>query len=42
VVEVEVVRIGTRRPARVLVRLVDAEQEGREDWIRPPVSSAMG
>jgi hypothetical protein len=35
VVEVEVVRIGTRRPARVLVRFVDAEQEGREDWVPP-------
>lgn len=34
-VEVEVVRIGTKRPARVLVRFVDAEQEGHEDWVPP-------
>lgn len=33
--EVEVVRVGTRRPARVLVRFVAAEQEGREDWVPP-------
>lgn len=34
-VEVEVLRVGTRRPLRVLIRLVDDEQEGREEWVLP-------
>lgn len=33
---VRVLRIGTNRPARVLVRFVDDEFEGREEWV-PPV-----
>lgn len=35
-VEVVVVCVGTRKPARVLVRFVDDEFEGREQWV-PPV-----
>lgn len=35
-VEVCVVRLGTQKPARVLVRFVDDEFEGREEWV-PPV-----
>ena len=35
VVEVHVVRVGTQKPARVLVRFVDAEFEGKEDWVPP-------
>lgn len=34
-VEVSVVRLGTQKPARVLVRFVDDEFEGREDWVPP-------
>lgn len=34
-VEVRVVRVGTQKPARVLVRFVDEEFEGREDWVPP-------
>jgi hypothetical protein len=36
VVEVEVLKIGTRRPARVQVQFVEDEHEGRTDWV-PPV-----
>ena len=35
-VAVEVLKNGTRKPARVLVRFVDAKFEGREQWV-PPV-----
>ncbi|WP_344612434.1 hypothetical protein [Dactylosporangium salmoneum] len=28
-------RVGTKRPARVLVRFLDAELEGREEWVPP-------
>lgn len=34
-VEVCVVRLGTQKPARVLVRFVDDEFEGREEWVPP-------
>ena len=34
-VEVKIVRIGSRRPARILARFVAPEFEGREDWIPP-------
>jgi hypothetical protein len=34
-VEVEVLRIGTSKPARVLVRFVADEFEGRQDWVPP-------
>jgi hypothetical protein len=34
-VAVEVVRVDTRRPARVLVRFLDPAQEGREEWVPP-------
>lgn len=34
-VEVTVLRLGTQKPARVLVRFVDDEFEGREDWVPP-------
>ena len=34
-VEVSVVRLGTQRPARVLVRFVDDAFEGREEWVPP-------
>lgn len=34
-VEVTVVRLGTQKPARVLVRFVDEEFEGREEWVPP-------
>jgi hypothetical protein len=34
-VEVEVVRHGTQKPARVLIRFVDASFEGREEWVPP-------
>lgn len=34
-VEVLVVRHGTKRPARILVRFVDADMEGREEWVPP-------
>ncbi|MGJ9414486.1 hypothetical protein ACHAAC_17430 [Aeromicrobium sp. CF4.19] len=34
-VEVMVVRLGTQKPARTLVRFVDAEFEGREEWVPP-------
>ncbi|GIT80150.1 hypothetical protein LLS1_18190 [Leifsonia sp. LS1] len=33
---VEVLRIGDKRPARVLVRFVDESMEGRREWV-PPV-----
>ncbi|SDP90861.1 hypothetical protein SAMN04487905_112187 [Actinopolyspora xinjiangensis] len=32
---VEVLRLGTARPARVRVRFVEDEYEGREDWVPP-------
>lgn len=35
VVEVEVLKIGTQRPARVLVRFVDERFEGRQEWVPP-------
>jgi hypothetical protein len=34
-VEVRVLRLGTQRPARVLVRFVDDAFEGREEWVPP-------
>jgi hypothetical protein len=34
-VEVQVLRLGTQRPARVLVRFVDDAFEGREEWVPP-------
>ena len=34
-VEVEVKRLGTQKPARVLVLFVGDEAEGREDWVPP-------
>ncbi|WP_232666273.1 hypothetical protein [Pseudonocardia sp. TRM90224] len=34
-VEVEVVRHGSKTPARVLVRWIAAEDEGREEWVPP-------
>lgn len=34
-VEVELLRIGTKRPLRVLVRFVEAEHEGLEHWVPP-------
>ena len=34
-VQVCVLRIGTKRPARALVRFVADEFEGREDWVPP-------
>jgi hypothetical protein len=35
VVEVEVLKLGTQRPARVLVRFVDERFEGRQEWVSP-------
>jgi len=35
VVEVEVLRQGTQKPARVLVRFTDDAFEGREEWVPP-------
>lgn len=34
-VEVQVLRLGTQRPARVLVRFVGDAFEGREEWVPP-------
>ena len=34
-VETVLVRLGTRRPARVLVRFVDDRFEGRQEWVPP-------
>ncbi len=34
-VEVEIVRIGTQRPARVLVDFIGDAFEGRQDWVPP-------
>ncbi|GAB3852733.1 hypothetical protein ACFPIJ_48255 [Dactylosporangium cerinum] len=34
-VRVEVLRVGVKRPPRLLVRFLDAEFEGREDWVSP-------
>jgi hypothetical protein len=34
-VEVQVLRIGTGKPARVLIRFVADDFEGREDWVPP-------
>ena len=34
-VEVRILRIGTNRPARVLVRFVAEVFEGREEWVPP-------
>jgi hypothetical protein len=34
-VEVRVLRLGTQKPARVLVRFVDDAFEGREEWVPP-------
>lgn len=34
-VKVDVVRHGTQKPARVLVKFVDDEFEGREEWVPP-------
>lgn len=34
-VEVEVVKLGTNKPARVLVHFVAEEFEGREEWVPP-------
>lgn len=35
VVEVEVLKFGSQRPARVLVRFVDERFEGRQEWVPP-------
>ena len=35
VVQVEVVKLGTQRPPRVLVRWVDENFEGRREWVPP-------
>lgn len=35
-VQVEVLKVGTQRPARVLVRFVGDDYEGRQEWV-PPV-----
>lgn len=35
VVEVEVLKSGTQRPPRVLVRFVDERFEGRQEWVSP-------
>jgi hypothetical protein len=35
VVEVEVLKLGTQRPARVLVRFADDRFEGRQEWVSP-------
>lgn len=34
-VEVELLRLGNRRPSRVLVRFVDSAAEGAEEWVTP-------
>jgi hypothetical protein len=34
-VQVAVVRLGVKTPQRVLVRFVDDEFEGRQDWVPP-------
>ncbi|WP_375502608.1 hypothetical protein [uncultured Jatrophihabitans sp.] len=34
-VEVGITRIGVRTPARVLIRFVDEQFEGRQDWVPP-------
>lgn len=34
-VEVEVLKLGTQKPARALVRFVDESFEGREEWVPP-------
>lgn len=39
--EVEVVRIGVRRPPRLLVRFVDDEFEGLQDWVPPARLKAL-
>lgn len=41
-VEVEVLKLGTNRPARVRVRFVDETFEGREDWVTGSAQSAVG
>lgn len=35
VVQVEVLKVGTQRPPRVLVRWVDESFEGRQEWVPP-------
>jgi hypothetical protein len=35
VVQVAVVRLGVKKPQRILVRFVDDEFEGRQDWVPP-------
>ena len=34
-VQVAVVRFGVKKPQRILVRFVDDEFEGRQDWVPP-------
>lgn len=34
-VEVEVIKLGTQKPARVQVRFVDGRFEGRQEWVPP-------
>jgi hypothetical protein len=41
VVAVEVMKLGTQRPARVLVRFVDERFEGRQEWV-PPARRSSG
>ncbi|BAS11745.1 hypothetical protein AHiyo8_00480 [Arthrobacter sp. Hiyo8] len=41
-VEVRVVRQGTQKPARVLVRFVSDEFEGKEEWVPPAASRCCG
>jgi len=40
-VHVFVMRIGSKRPVRVLIRFVDAESEGREEWVSPARLKAL-
>jgi hypothetical protein len=35
VVGVEVLKVGTQRPPRILVRFADDRFEGRRDWVSP-------
>jgi hypothetical protein len=35
IARVKVLRIGTNRPPRVLIKFVDVEHEGREEWVSP-------
>jgi hypothetical protein len=41
IAEVEVLRVGIRRPARVLVRFVAYDYEGLQDWVPPARLKAL-